>query len=67
MKKVIDIIQVVFAYALIYSILKTLLFFVPFKLVVILFIIVSVFVKVTPHPTSHWNPFAFDSRWRFQD
>ncbi len=65
MKKIIDIIQIVFAYGLILSILNTILFFMNLKLVLAIFFTISIFVKVSPHPTSHWNPFAFDTQWRF--
>lgn len=66
MKKIVDIIQVIFAYGLILSILNTVLFFVSTEFILIIFIVTIIFVKVTPHPTNHLNPFAFDSHWRIQ-
>lgn len=65
MKKIIGIIQVVYGYILLNSILNVILFFLPQKLIFILFCISIILLKITPHPTSHQNPFAFSLDFRF--
>ena len=65
MKKSIAIIQVLYGYILLYSVLNVTLFFLPLKIIVILFFISIILLKITPHPTSHQNPFAFSLDFRF--
>ena len=65
MKKFINIIQVVYGYILLYSVLNVTLFFLPLKIIVILFFISIILLKITPHPTSYQNPFAFSLDFRF--
>jgi len=67
MRKLIAIIQVLFGYFLMYSILKIILFFLSLSLILFIFFILMILLKITPHPTSHQNPFAFGLDFRFSN
>lgn len=57
-------IQILWGYLLLYSILSLTLFFLDRGIILITFVIFVLVVKITPHPDSHRNPFAFGVRFR---
>ncbi len=57
-------IQIIVGYLILLSLFELVLYSAPSLLSLCLFFTFILFVKVTPHPTSHLNPFAFGIRLR---
>lgn len=58
------IIQIIWGYLLLFSFSSLIFFFLDKRIILITFFIFILVIKITPHPDSHWNPFAFGIRFR---
>ncbi len=58
------LIQVINGYLIIYSALSMTVGFISLYASVIIFSVIAFFIKISPHPSDHQNPFAFALRFR---
>jgi hypothetical protein len=63
-KSLIATTQMIFGYILFASILNLILPAHTGNIKIVLFVAFLVFIKVSEHPTSHYNPFAFSLEFR---